>query len=224
MGARRRGNMSRFKAVVFDLDGTLLDTLEDLADSMNHVLETKGFPIHETDKYKHFVGHGLRNLAAQALPIEHRGAETDSALNDLLKEYETRWADKTVPYNGIPELLDQLTERGIKFAILSNKEHSLTLKITDKFLSRWKFDPVFGERVGVPRKPDPTSALEIIKILKLQGDEIIYLGDSGSDMQTANNSGMYAVGALWGFREKEELIKSGAKCIISAPIELMKII
>ena len=216
--------MNRFKAVVFDLDGTLLDTLEDLADSMNHVLESMGFPIHETDKYKQFVGHGLRNLVTKALPVEHCGAEIDSALNDLLKEYGIRWADKTVPYKGIPELLDQLAARGVKFAILSNKEHSLTLKIADKFLSRWKFEAVFGERAGIPRKPDPASALEIIKILNLQGDEIIYLGDSGSDMQTANNSGMYAVGASWGFRGTEELIQSGAKCTINAPIELMEII
>jgi phosphoglycolate phosphatase len=216
--------MSKFKAVVFDLDGTLLNTLDDLADSMNHVLESNGFPIHDIDEYKYFVGHGLRNLAEKALPIEHRYTKTDSALNDMLKEYGKRWSNKTVPYTGIPELLDQLSAKNIKLAILSNKEHNLTLKIADKFLSRWKFEVVFGERIGVPRKPDPTSALEIIKILNLHADSIIYLGDSGSDMQTANNSGMYAVGALWGFRGAEELIKFGAKCTINTPIELMNII
>jgi len=217
--------MNKFKAVVFDLDGTLLDTLDDLADSMNSVLESKGFPIHAVDEYKYFVGHGLRNLAEQALPIEHRNSEAiDSAFKDMLEEYKKRWHNKTLPYSGIPELLDQLAARDIKLAILSNKEHSLTLKIVEKFLVKWNFMPVFGERIGVPRKPDSTSALEIIKILNILPDDIIYLGDSGSDMQTANNSGMYAVGASWGFRGVDELIKGGAKCTIAAPIELMDIL
>ena len=217
--------MNRFKAVVFDLDGTLLDTIDDLADSMNLVLESLGFPIHSADQYKVFVGHGLRNLAEKALPVEHRSREAvDSAFKDMLKEYGTRWGDKTHPYNGIPELLDQLSAREIKLAILSNKEHGLTLKIVEKFLARWKFDPVFGERPGVARKPDPASALEIIKILNIAPDDILYLGDSGSDMLTANNSGMYAVGALWGFRGREELINGGAKSIIDAPLKLMDFI
>ena len=214
--------MSNFKAVVFDLDGTLLDTLDDLADSMNYVLESNGFPIHAIDKYKHFVGNGLRNLIEKSLPAEHRNPENiDSALKNMLKEYNKRWADKTVPYTGIPELLDQLCAKGIKLAILSNKNHDITLKIAEKFLSNWKFEVVFGERIGVPRKPDPAAALEIIKILKVRADEIIYLGDSGTDMQTANNSGMYAVGASWGFRGAEELINAGAKRVIDTPGELL---
>jgi phosphoglycolate phosphatase len=217
--------MNRFKAVVFDLDGTLLDTIEDLADSMNLVLESLGFPIHSADQYKFFVGNGLRNLAEKALPVEHRSIESvDSAFKEMLKEYGTRWGDKTHPYSGIPELLDQLAAREIKLAILSNKEHELTLKIAEKFLARWNFAPVFGERPGVARKPDPASALEIIKILNIAPDDILYLGDSGSDMLTANNSGMYAVGALWGFRGREELINGGAKFIIDAPLKLMDII
>ena len=217
--------MNRFKAVVFDLDGTLLDTLDDLADSMNYVLESNGFLIHEINKYKHFVGNGLRNLVTNALPIEYRNNETiDSAVKNMLKEYGKRWYNKTIPYAGIPELLDQLSARDIKLAILSNKEHNITLKIAEKFLSKWKFEVVFGERMGVPRKPDPASALEIIKILNIPADNIIYLGDSGSDMQTANNSGMYAVGASWGFRGAEELLKAGAQCIIDTPMELMKIL
>ncbi|MCL2154524.1 MAG: HAD family hydrolase [Leptospirales bacterium] len=217
--------MNRFKAVVFDLDGTLLDTLDDLADSMNYVLEANGFPIHDINEYKYFVGNGLRNLVTKALPIEHRNNEAiDSAFNNMLEEYRKRWYNKTTPYDGIPELLDQLAAREIKLAILSNKEHGITLKIVEKFLSKWKFEVVFGERMGVPRKPDPTSALEIIKILGTPADNIIYLGDSGSDMQTANNSGMYAVGASWGFRGTEELLEAGAQCIIDTPMELMGMI
>ena len=217
--------MSKFKAVVFDLDGTLLDTLDDLADSMNHVLESNGFPIHNIDEYRYFVGNGLRNLATKALPPEHRNPETiDSAFNNMLKEYHKRWDNKTIPYTGIPELLDQLTARDIKLAILSNKEHNLTLKVVEKFLSRWKFEAVFGERTGIPRKPDPTSALEIIKILNIPAADIIYLGDSGTDMQTANNSGMYAIGASWGFRDAQELIDGGATRIIDTPGELLQCI
>ena len=217
--------MNRFKAVVFDLDGTLLDTLDDLADSMNYVLESNGFPIHDINEYKYFVGNGLRNLVTKALPIEHRNNEAiDSAFNNMLKEYNKRWYNKTIPYDGIPELLDKLSARGLKLAILSNKEHGITLKITEKFLAKWNFDVVFGERIGVPRKPDPTAALEIIKILNIHPDNIIYLGDSGSDMQTANNSGMYAIGASWGFRGTDELLKAGAQCIIDTPMELMGMI
>ena len=214
--------MNRYKAVIFDLDGTLLDTLDDLADSMNYVLESNGFPIHDIDKYKYFVGNGLRNLVTKALPPEHRNPETiDSAFDNMLKEYSKRWDKKTIPYPGVPELLDQLKLRGIKLAILSNKQHSITVKIAEKFLNKWKFEVVFGERPGVPRKPDPASALEVIKILNIPAHDIIYMGDSGTDMQTANNSGMYAVGVSWGFREAEELINAGAKRVIDTPGELL---
>ncbi len=217
--------MNRYKAVVFDLDGTLLNTIDDLGNSMNAVLESKGLPIHEIPEYKYFVGKGLRNLVINVLPHEYRNESTiEECLDKMFEEYGSRWGDRTLPYEGIPELLDELTANGLKLAVLSNKMHALTLKIVDKFLGRWKFEAVFGERENIPRKPDPASAFEIISILGISPDEIIYLGDSGSDMETAINAGMYPVGALWGFRNADELMEHGARMMIKAPSDLLKLL
>ena len=217
--------MSKFKAVVFDLDGTLLNTIDDLGDSMNSVLENMGYPIHTIPEYKIIVGKGLRNLVTNVIPPEHRNEITiNLCLDKMLHEYGNRWGDKTRPYEGIPQLLDTLTERNIKLAILSNKAHHITLKVTGKFLNRWNFKVIFGERPDVPRKPDPASAIEIIDIMKISSDEIIYLGDSGSDMETAIKAGMFPVGALWGFRDGDELLEHGAKKLIQTPAELLNIL
>mgnify|MGYP000885794739 CR=1 FL=1 len=212
----------KFKAVIFDLDGTLLNTLEDLANSMNAVLSKLGLPLHNTEKYKYFVGTGLRNLVRKALPEEKQDDVTvDSCLAAMREEYSRRWADKTRPYDGIPELLDELTKRNIKMSILSNKAHEFTELIVDKFLSKWRFEAVFGERPSVPKKPDPTAALEIARLLAVPPGEFLYLGDSGTDMKTANEAGMYAVGVLWGFRKEEELTANGARAVISKPADLI---
>ena len=216
--------MNNFKAVVFDLDGTLLDTIDDLGNSMNTVLASMGYPIHTIPEYKYFIGKGLRNLVTSVLPAEARDEKTiDHCLDKMFQEYGGRWGEMTLPYPGIAELLDELTLRGIHLAILSNKAHLITMKVFDKYLSRWTFDAVFGERPGIPRKPDPTAALEIIEMLQIPAEEIVYLGDSGSDMETANSAGMYAVGALWGFRNADELMEHGAKLMIQSPEELLKI-
>lgn len=216
--------MKKFKAVVFDLDGTLLDTIDDLGNSMNSVLESMGFPQHTIPEYKKLIGRGLRNLVAGALPWESQDEITiDECLDKMFHEYGKRWGDKTLPYEGIPELLDALSRNKIRKAILSNKEHSLTLRVVEKFLCRWTFEAVFGERSGIPRKPDPASAFEIIKILGIPGEEIVYLGDSGSDMETAVRAGMYPVGALWGFRDADELTEHGAELLIQSPAELLKL-
>lgn len=191
---------------------------------MNRVLASMGLPVHTIPEYKYFVGKGLRNLAACVLPSEARDEKTiDLCLDKMFQEYGGRWGDKTLPYPGITDLLDELTGRGIGLAILSNKAHHLTIKIFDKYLSKWPFEPVFGERPGIPRKPDPSAAIEIIEIMQIPADQIVYLGDTGSDMETANRAGMYPVGALWGFRNAEELIDHGAKLIIKSPEELLKL-
>ncbi|PKL17169.1 MAG: HAD family hydrolase [Spirochaetae bacterium HGW-Spirochaetae-5] len=216
--------MNNFKAVVFDLDGTLLDTIDDLGNSMNTVLASMGYPIHTIPEYKYFIGKGLRNLVTSVLPAEARDDKTiEHCLDKMFQEYGGRWGEMTLPYPGISELLDELTSRGIRLAILSNKAHLITMKVFDKYLSRWTFDAVFGERPGIPRKPDPTAALEIIEMLQIPAEQIVYLGDSGSDMETANSAGMYAVGALWGFRNAEELMEHGAKLMIQSPEELLKL-
>ncbi len=211
-----------FKAVVFDLDGTLLNTIDDLGDSMNEVLASFGFPLHTIDQYKLLVGKGLVNLVTVSLPEDNRDEKTiDSCLIKMREAYGDRWSNKTSPYPGIPELLDSLTAKKIPMAILSNKVHQMTILIVEKLLGGWRFSPVFGERPGIPRKPDPLAAHEILNTLGLLPEEVVYLGDSGSDMLTAVNSGMYPVGALWGFRDESELSSHGAKMLINKPSDLL---
>jgi len=213
-----------YKAVIFDLDGTLLNTIDDLADSMNSVLERFNYPLHDVEAYKYFVGNGMRKLVERALPEPERTDENIKRGHAaLLKEYDKRWDHKTRPYDGIPELLDVLVQKGIKIAVLSNKAHEFTKLVVDKFLGKWKFDAVLGERNGVV-KPDPSGALEIAKQLGVKPSECLYLGDTAVDMKTANSAGMYAIGVLWGFRKADELKEGGARILISRPAEVLDLI
>lgn len=215
----------KFKTVVFDLDGTLLDTIEDLANSMNRVLKAKGYPVHDIEAYKYFVGNGMRALVERALPEGKRtAAAIDDGLSAMQAEYARRWDEKTSLYPGIASLLDGLNERGINCAVLSNKQDAFTKQIVEKLLADWFFYPVFGERQGIPKKPDPAGALEIAQILKTGPEECLYLGDSGVDMKTANAAGMYAVGALWGFRKADELLENGAKALASEPLQVLEML
>lgn len=215
----------RFKAMVFDLDGTLLDTLDDLADSMNCVLSGRHYPIHEVDAYKYFVGNGLRDLVRRTFPEDTRYDENvDRGLAELRDEYGKRWSSKTKPYKGIDALLSGLADTGMKMAVLSNKADDFTKQMIRKFLPDWHFDLVFGERNGVPRKPDPAGALEIAGTLGIQPEDCLYLGDTGVDMRTAVSAGMYPVGVLWGFRKAEELVENGAKLLITSPAVLLDLL
>lgn len=212
----------KYKGVVFDLDGTLLNTIDDLADSMNEVLRRRGYPTHEVEKYRYFVGNGIANLVRRALPQWLKDEDIKvECVHSMKEEYNKRMTDKTHPYEGIPELLDELTLRGVKIAILSNKPDPATKLVTAELLSRWKFQSVLGERPDVPRKPDPAGAFETAKKLEIMPEEILYVGDSGVDMETALNAGMFGVGAAWGFRTVEELESSGAKAVIHNPLELL---
>jgi phosphoglycolate phosphatase len=142
----------------------------------------------------------------------------------MQQTYERNWNVKSRPYPGIPELLDALTARGMKMAVLSNKPHDLTQKVIEMLLPSWRFEAVMGERPPIPRKPDPSSALEIASRLGVEPAGFLYMGDTATDMRTANAAGMYAVGALWGFRNAEELIESGAKKLIAKPVELLELL
>jgi len=214
-----------YRAVLFDLDGTLLDTVADLADSMNCVLARMGFPGHETEAYKRFVGDGVENLARRALPEAHRDEQTVArCVAAMRKEYGRRWADKTRPYDGIRELLDALTRRGIAIAVLSNKPDDFTKAIATRMLGTWRFAIVAGARPGVRQKPDPGEALRIAQGMGTAPAEFLYVGDTGTDMRTANAAGMHAVGALWGFRNAQELLEGGAKVLIEKPIELLDVL
>jgi phosphoglycolate phosphatase len=215
-----------FDAVLFDLDGTLLDTLDDIADSVNASLSSMGHPTHEVGAYKLMIGEGVRHLASCALPEPVRDDETaiDELLVRVSDEYAKRWNVKTRPYDGVPEMLDELAGLGMRIAILSNKPHEFTVLNVRDLLPKWSFDAVIGHRDGVPVKPDPSQAIEIAKQLGIEARRFLYLGDSGVDMLTAKAAGMFPVGALWGFREREELLESGAKALISTPMELITIL
>jgi len=216
----------KFKAVLFDLDGTLVDTLEDLADSMNSVLGHNRFPVHGLEEYKYFVGAGMEDLVRQAIPesFRHDGEIVAKCLESMREEYGRRWKDKTRPYEGIPELLDALTQRGVKMAILSNKPDDSAKRVAAELLGGWRFEAVLGERPSVPRKPDPTAAIQIAEQLAIPAHEFAYLGDTIIDMQTGNGAGMYAVGVLWGFRKADELLAGGAKALIGKPLDLLELL
>jgi phosphoglycolate phosphatase len=215
----------KYKAVIFDLDGTLLDTLEDLADSMNEVLEKREFPVHDTEAYKNFVGSGAEKLVTRSLPNDQRSENiVAECLKEFRQNYSNNWNNKTTPYDGIPDLLNELTHREIKMAVLSNKPHKFTELCVKEILSDWKFNLVLGQRDGIPIKPDPAAPLEIAGEFDIPAEEFIFLGDSDIDMRTAVNADMYALGALWGFRTEEELHKAGANKMILHPLELLDLL
>lgn len=214
-----------YKAVVFDLDGTLLDTIEDLADSMNIVLQNFGWPIHSTDAYKLFVGDGMEQLVRRALPSTNCDETTVAKiLSGMRAEYSVRQTIKTRPYQGIKEMLDGLVERGIKINILSNKPDDFTKQLVSALLSVWSFDVVQGVKSDGIRKPNPAGAIDISKKLNIAPEQFLYLGDTGTDMQTACAAGMSPIGVLWGFRSADELKANGAKKLINNPLDLLELV
>ncbi|MEW6355417.1 MAG: HAD family hydrolase [Planctomycetota bacterium] len=214
-----------FSAVLFDLDGTLLDTLDDLADSTNAVLERRGFPTHPVPAYRYFVGDGVVNLVLRVLPQDRRDeALVRACIGEMREEYGRRWADKTRPYDGVPELLDALVGRGIAMAVLSNKPDDFTRLCVEKLLPDWTFAVIRGVREDGRKKPDPTVALDIAEQVRVPPSEFLYLGDTNTDMQTAVAAGMFPVGALWGFREADELTTNGAKVLVERPMELLDLL
>jgi len=215
----------KYRAVIFDFDGTLLDTLRDLAESVNSVLNRYGFPEHRLEDYRHFVGEGVEELARRVLPEGHRDEATITrTLTDVREEYRQRWPNNTRPYDGIPELLDALTVRHVKMAVVTNKPDDSTRTMAARLLPRWKFDVIVGATPDLPKKPDPKGALDVARRLGLSPEAILYVGDSDIDMKTANAAGMYAVGALWGFRSADELVRNGAKVLIRNPLELLELL
>jgi phosphoglycolate phosphatase len=211
------------RAVLFDLDGTLLDTLDDLGDSINRALVRLGFPTHGRESFRYFVGEGARMLVERALPEDQRDPATvERALQLYRDEYYRGWNIKTRAYDGVPELLDGLATRGIARGILSNKPHDMTLQCVQGYLARWPFGVVLGQREHVARKPDPQGALEAANILQVKPTEILYLGDTATDMETARAAGMFAVGATWGFRPTAELLEHGAQALAHHPREILE--
>lgn len=210
-------------AVIFDLDGTLLNTLGDLWAATNHALEVRGLPPHSMEEIRQFIGNGIRLLICRAMPEGTPEAEIDAALDDFKAYYAAHIHDRTVPYDGIPQLLTALRKRGVKVAVLSNKIDSASQQLIEYFFPG-KTDVVFGEHVGVPRKPDPTSCRMVMQQLGVQPEQVLYVGDSGTDMQTAKNAGLYAVGVTWGFRSKEVLLEYGADILVHRPEQILQIL
>jgi len=211
------------KAIIFDLDGTLLNTLDDIADSMNHVLQSRGLPTHPTEAYKLFIGDGIYNIVSRAAgDAEASGHDMAALVEEYRAEYTRRQADKTAPYEGIPELLAALTGRGVKMAVLSNKPHADTVRIIADYFPGIHFDSVLGQSPGRPIKPDPAGAFEILETLGESRSNVVYLGDSGTDMRLASVAGFKAVGALWGFRGRAELTTNGADAFVETPMEVLR--
>ncbi|MBE9503966.1 MAG: HAD family hydrolase [Proteobacteria bacterium] len=214
-----------FKAVIFDLDGTLLDTLEDIANSTNKVLNSNGFPTHPLNRYCNFAGSGLEVLINRVLPEGRRDEATiEKCVQGFREDYKQNWNIKTKPYDGIADLLDTLNDRKIKLAVLSNKPHDFTLQCVNDMLSNWHFERVQGLHEGLHPKPDPAGAQQIADFLKLSPGEILYVGDTDIDMETATAAGMFPCGVLWGFRSKKELEESGARALIEHPSEILNLL
>ena len=202
----------------------MLDTLADLADSMNASLTALRFPTHPLDSFPYFIGDGVDTLASRVLPEDSRDETTIKKCVSLMaEEYSKHWADKTKPYPGIPELLDGLDDLGVTKVIFSNKPDDFTQLTVTELLPDWSFQIVRGIKPGVPKKPDPTAAVQIANELKIPASRFLYLGDTNTDMLTANAAGMYAVGALWGFRDAEELNAAGAKVLVEKPEDVLSL-
>ncbi len=211
------------KAVIFDLDGTLVNSLYDLGESTNFALKQMGFPTHPTEAFKYFVGDGIPKLIERAVPENRRDPETQSHVLDIfMRHYKEHYADNTAPYVGIPQMLEQLTAKGIKTAVVSNKAHSMAVTVTEKLFGN-KFSLVCGKREDFPSKPDPALTLWVAREIGVRPEECLFVGDSGMDMKAAKNAGCVAVGVLWGFREREELLLNGADCIIDSPNEILRV-
>lgn len=214
-----------FKAVLFDLDGTLLYTLTDVADAMNEALVHFGYPTHPVEAYKYFIGDSVEAEAFRALPESTRNPETVKTVAHFSEEiYDKCWSRTTKPYPGIPELLTTLQQRGLPMVVLSNKNHRFTKVIVEKLLSQWRFKIVQGALPDIPVKPDPTGAIQIAKRLTIPPGQFLYLGDTNTDMKTAVAAGMFPVGCLWGYRSADELLSSGAKLLVQTPAEVLDVI
>lgn len=216
---------ARFDAVIFDLDGTLLNTLDDLADSVNRVLENNGYPTHLRDTYRIYVGDGAKTLVTRALPPDQREpAIVHHCLAQFLATYGENWDRKTCLYEGIADMLDRIAEIGLRQAILTNKPDALAQRCAQRYFAPWRFDAVVGQRDGVPTKPDPTSALWIARQLGVEAERVVYLGDSAVDIHTAIAARMAPAGALWGFRTEPELREAGARWLLRAPKDFAELV
>ena len=212
------------KAYIFDLDGTLIDSLADIAESINRMLDGRGYPRCAAGDFTQMIGDGMEKLVERALPEE---AREESLILICVEEYRAHydqlWQEQTRPYAGIVEMLAALKARGVKLGVISNKAHRFTVPMTEHFFGPAVFDHILGQRAEVPRKPDAAGAHEMAAVLGLAAADLAYVGDSGIDMAFAKNAGMLGIGVSWGFRSVAELREHGADLIVNHPVELLNL-
>ena len=214
-----------YRAVLFDLDGTLLDTLNDIAFAVDRVLKKHNFPTHRLSDYRSFISDGIVMLITRSLPKENRYEGTiHECVQDFHEIYGQNWNRMTRPYDGVIETLEKLSARHLKLAVFSNKSHDFAIKCVDEFFPDIPFDFVLGQLDEIPPKPNPAGAIRIAEKLGLLSNQILFVGDSAVDMKTAVAAGMFPVGVLWGFKTFEELKSNGANVLINHPREILSLI
>jgi phosphoglycolate phosphatase len=213
------------KLVIFDLDGTLLYTIEDLGQAANYALERNGYATHSMASYPYFVGNGVRRLMTRVLPEDARDDENvDRVLGDFMKYYDEHCIDYTKPYNGMPELLQDLRDMGVMMAVASNKYQQAVSKIIPHYFPDINFIAIEGQKDGVNVKPDPSIVFSILAQARVPKADALYIGDSGVDMETARRACIDSVGVTWGFRSKKELVEYQADVIVNNPVDIVGIV
>ena len=206
----------KYQLAIFDLDGTLLNTLEDLADSTNYIMRSFGYPERTLAEVRSFVGNGIRKLLERSAPKGRSAEEIDRMFEQFKEHYGAHCAEKTKPYDGVMELLNALKKQGVKLAVVSNKADYAVKALCEQYFAGI-FDEAVGERAGIARKPAPDTVHEVLKNLQIEKAQAVYIGDSEVDVQTARNAEMDCIAVDWGFRDKEVLEEAGAETIISSP-------
>lgn len=210
----------KYNTVIFDLDGTLLDTLEDLTDSVNYALESMGYPTRTIDEVRNFVGNGVRKLIERAVPSNTEVNDIDKTFEYFIEYYSEHNQDKTKPYEGVVELMGKLKENNIKMAIVSNKVHDAVLMLRDKFFV--DVEVAIGDMPNMARKPEPDSCYKALELLGSDPKDACYVGDSEVDLETARNAGLDCISVLWGFRDKDLLAENGAKTFAFTTEDVLK--
>jgi len=213
----------KYDVIIFDLDGTLLDTLRDLSESVNYALTLHGYPARSQEEVRSFVGNGVRNLMNKALPGGFENPDFEQVFSDFKAHYAVHFRDLTCPYAGIMELMDELSLRGLRMAIVSNKNDVEVKKLNEIFFGG-KFDSAIGERPDVARKPAPDSVLATLEFLGVAKERAVYVGDSEVDVLTARNAGLDCIAVTWGFRSRVELIEAGATVLIDKPMDILNLL
>lgn len=215
--------MKKKTLIIFDLDGTILNTLEDLADSVNHALKNNGFPERTIEEIRSFVGNGIRRLIERAVPTGSEPEETGRVFDEFTKYYREHCADKTKPYDGVKELLGALRQKGYRTAVISNKADFGVQKLCGIYFSGL-FDYAVGEKPGIQRKPCPDGVFHVLEQMQATKEEAVYIGDSEIDIETAKNAGIEMIAVEWGFRDKAFLTEKGAVCTVDNPGQILRLL